>query len=127
MAGGKKKILIVDDDADTRFIVRRMLSKDNDYIIAEVSDGIEVSEKLKIFKPDLIILDIKMPGESGYEVCMYIRDTLKMQDVKIVAVSGVAGGIGDSIMHALGADCFFTKPVDNDSFVKTVRRLLEKH
>ncbi len=126
MAAEQKKILIVDDDADTRFIIRRTLSRDKDYIIEEVCDGREVSEKLKTFKPDLIVLDIKLPGENGYEVCMYIRDTLKMHNVRIIAISGVAGGIGDSIMHALGADCFFPKPVDNDRFIHKVCHLLEK-
>lgn len=120
-----KKILVVDDDEDTRLIIKRILNIGHRYWIEEAANGRELKEKLSFFSPDLIILDVKMPGESGYELCMYIRDKLRMDSVKIVAVSGFSGRIGDSIMGALGADDFFEKPVANQKFVNKVNQLLE--
>jgi len=93
--------------------------------IDEAGDGNEVEEKIKKFAPDLIILDIKMPGKDGYATCMHIRDSLGMKDVKIVGISGVSGRVGAAFMDVLGADCYFEKPFDNEEFKKKIIQLLK--
>lgn len=61
------KILIADDEAEIRDVLRLYLEKDG-YEVAEASDGVEAMEKLRKEKPDLVILDIMMPGLDGYRL-----------------------------------------------------------
>lgn len=120
-----KKILIIDDDDGMRRAIRRLLTMAGTYVIEEVADALEAEKTIAEFQPDLIILDIKMPGRDGYEICMNIRDQMNLKDVKIVAISGVSGGIGNAIMSSLGADYFFAKPFNNDEFKLRIAKLLE--
>jgi len=121
----KKKVLIVDDDYGMRQSIKRLLTTEINCEIDEAGDGNEVEEKIKKFAPDLIILDIKMPGKDGYATCMHIRDSLGMKDVKIVGISGVSGRVGAAFMDVLGADCYFEKPFDNEEFKKKIIQLLK--
>ena len=67
--GEKIKILIADDEDSLRTLVRAVLEAEDKYIIEEAIDGDEVMIRVKADKPDLLILDIMMPGQSGFEVC----------------------------------------------------------
>ena len=124
----KKRILIIDDDENMRHAILRLLSTVGKYDIEEACDGFAAERQIKEFSPHLIILDIKMPEKDGYEVCYNIRKDAGMDAIKIVAISrlapGLAGNIGDAIMSALGADCFFQKPFDNDKFKNGIATLL---
>ena len=120
-----KKILIVDDDEGMRQSIRRLLAFDGKYEIEEAVDGLDAEEKLKKFTPNLIIIDVKMPGKDGYATCMYIRDDLGMKDVKIIGISGVSGGIGAAFMAALGADFYFEKPFCSNKFRERILKLLK--
>ena len=119
-----KKILIVDDEANIRKLIRSVLLKDAGYEVQEASNGTEAVQKAKEFSPDLIILDINMPGEGGYDACLHIRNSVDRAKVKIVGISGVSGKIGDAIMTALGADYFFEKPFNNEQFKSKIAELL---
>ena len=121
----KKRILIIDDDDGMRKAIRRMLSREGNYDIEEAQDGFVAENKIKEFSPHLVILDIRMPGKNGYEVCLNIRKAPEMNNVKIIAISGLAGHIGDAIVSALGADCFFEKPFDSDKFKDAIDSLLK--
>ncbi len=120
----KKKVLIVDDDYEMRQSIRRLLVTEFNCQIDEVGDGNEVEDKIKEFAPDLIVLDVKMPGKDGYATCMHIRDSLGMKHIKIVGISGVSGRVGAAFMDVLGANCYFEKPFDNEKFKKKISELL---
>ena len=120
-----KKILIIDDDTNMRNAVNRILGLEKKYEVHEAIDGVDGEKKIGELKPDLVILDIKMPGKDGYEVCLDIRKNPILIDVKIVAITGYSGKIGEGIMEALGADAFFEKPFDNDKLKAEIARLLE--
>lgn len=120
----KKKILIIDDEVNMRHAIARLLNTERRYDIQEASDGFEAEKKIKEFSPHLIILDIRMPGMHGYEVCLKIRGNPALADVKIVGISGISGKIGEAMMSVLGADCFFEKPFDNDKFKNKIAALL---
>ncbi|MFA5059704.1 MAG: response regulator [Candidatus Omnitrophota bacterium] len=120
----KKKILIIDDDDGMRSAIRRFLAAEGKYEIDEVSDGSMVEEKIKQFSPQLLLLDIRMPEKDGYEVCLSIRRNASLNNIKIIAMSGLAGNIGDAIIRALGADCFFEKPFDNEKLKAKIAELL---
>lgn len=123
----RKKILIVDDDRNMAHAIRRLLSVEGKYEIEGAVNGDEAEKKLENFLPDLIILDIKMPGKSGYEVLFKIREDESKQNVKVIGISGISGGIGASFMEILGADAYFEKPFDNQEFTEKIFKLLEEN
>ncbi len=121
----KKRILIIDDEENMRHAIRRLLEPDGTYEIAEAGDGLEAEKRIKDFSPDLVILDIKMPGKFGYEICMNIKENPQMSHIKVVGISGISGGIGNAMMSTLGADSYFEKPFDNDKFKNKITSLLK--
>ncbi len=124
MENERKKILIVDDDAGVRLMIQRILSRDGKYAIEEAKDGFVAGEKLKIFKADLIILDIMMPGKDGYATCKDIRKDESLKNVKILGISGESGEIGTIFIEQYGADRFLEKPFNATAFKNIVAGLL---
>ncbi len=120
----KAKILIVDDDVNICKAIKRLLSRDHDYEIEEAHNGLEAAKKIQAARWDLIILDINLPPTDGYDICFKIREVNKT--VKIVAISGYSGAIGKASMEALGANCYFEKPFDNNQFRDKIQQLLEE-
>jgi len=121
-----KKILIVDDDEGTRYMIRRLLTIERNYIIEEAVNGNDAQEKLKKFKADLIVLDVMMPEKDGYKTCREIRDDLKMNNVKIIGISGCPGEIGKIFIEEYGADRFLEKPFTLIEFKETISKLLKE-
>ena len=118
-----KKILIVDDEADIVGLLTEFLSSEG-YNTECAYDGEEAIVKSKVFKPDLVLLDLKMPNMNGYEVCKAIR---KESECIIVIVNGYIGeivGIEDAL-HA-GVNDFFTKPIDLQKILTRVNLFLKE-
>ena len=124
MRNKKKKILIIDDDRAMSTSIKNLLVFDGKYDIQELADSNWMEDVIKQFQPDLIILDVKMPGKGGYEICMYIKDNEALKHIKIIGVSGLSGGIGAAFMEALGADKYFEKPFDTGKFRDQVKKLI---
>ena len=120
----KKRILIVDDDENIRNAIRRMLAIDNIYLIEEAQNGGEAEEQIECFIPDLVILDIKMPGKDGYDVSLDIRRHDTNKKIKIIAISGLMQNVIEPMMEALGVDYFFEKPFDNQLLKEKIQELL---
>jgi len=107
-----------------RKLLRLNLEQSKKYDIEEAANGIEAERKIKEFLPDLIVLDIKMPGKGRYEVCLNLKEDPSMRNIKIIGITGVSGTIGESIMKALGADYFFEKPFDPKRLEEKIEELL---
>lgn len=118
----KQKILIVDDDLNIAELISLYLVKECfDAVIAE--DGSEALLKFKEYQPDLILLDIMLPGIDGYEVCREIRKT---SNVPIVMLSA-KGEIFDKVLGLeLGADDYMIKPFDSKEMVARVKAVLRR-
>jgi len=120
----KKRILIVDGDRTIQSL-QQLLVKDNIYDVAIAQDGFIAGQKFCEFKPDLVILDIRISGLDGYELCSRIRNNLNDKDVKIIAISGEVGQEGFDRILKLGADDFLSKPFDNETLELKIKKLLE--
>lgn len=120
----KKRILIVDDDRAVQSL-HQYLVKDNMYDVAVAQDGFIAGQKFCEFKPDLVILDIRISGLDGYELCSRIRNNLNDKDVKIIAISGEVGQEGFDRIMKLGADDFLSKPFDNETLELKIKKLVE--
>ncbi|MCK5580284.1 MAG: response regulator [Candidatus Omnitrophica bacterium] len=124
-SNGKKKILVVDDDKAMAHSIRRMLLLENIYEVEVAYDGFSAGREFERQKPDLVLLDIKMPRMDGYEVCKQIREKTANKDVKIIAVSGVVDIEGAEKIIKLGANDYLSKPFDNNFLRRKIERLLE--
>jgi len=115
---GKSRILVVDDDPMNREIIDLILGET--FILKEAETGENALEALKEFHPDLILLDIMLPGIDGYEVCRRIRKDPKYQFIKIILISGKAMVEERLEGYNAGADDYITKPfVDEELDAKT--------
>ncbi len=123
MPDTKSRILIADDNPTNVELLEAYLSGvDSDMAIAV--DGLDTLEKVKAFKPDLILLDIMMPKLSGFEVCKKLKDDPATSPIMILMVTAL-NELGD-IERAVraGTDDFLSKPVNQVELVKRVENML---
>lgn len=120
-----KKILIADDEPDILEILSYNLSKEG-YKTITAKDGDEAIHKTKLFKPDLIMLDIMMPNKNGMEVCRLLRSDAFYQDTLIIFLTALS----DETTHIkgleYGADDFISKPVSPKILVSKVNALFRR-
>jgi len=120
-----KKVLIADDEPDILEILKYNLIKEG-YQVITAHDGDEAIEKAKQTIPDLIVLDIMMPGKSGVEVCEILRTLPKMKDTLIMFLTALS----DEATHikglATGADDYISKPISPNVFISKVQSLLRR-
>jgi len=116
------KILVVDDEAQYRGMIKDLL--DSQYTVKTVASGEEGISCLPDFEPDLILLDVVLPGINGYETCRLIRKNQLYGFVKIIMVSGKLE-IGERLEgYDAGVDDYITKPFDCDELRHKVRIFL---
>ncbi len=93
--------------------------------VVSVGSVEEAQEKLHRLKPDLIVLDVILPGQSGFELCLELKTNPSTVSIPVVICSS-KGTEGDKLWgNLLGADAYLPKPVDQQQFVQTVRQLLK--
>jgi CheY-like chemotaxis protein len=121
----KKKIMVVDDEDDMRYVLRRFLEDEN-YEVMETKGGPQCFEMIKTEKPDLIILDILMPGMNGWDVCKVIKEHGEFPDVPVsmLSVLSDAADVRKSRDYAL-ADVHISKPIDFDILSNAIKTLLK--
>ncbi len=119
---GQHTILVADDDADSRTAIAAVLSAEGYHIISAES-GEAALELAVSLRPDVILLDVLMPGLSGYEVCARLREHRVLRDVPIVIVSGLGDTASRLRGLEAGADDFITKPFDALELRARVRHL----
>ncbi len=115
----KKTILVVDDEESVRFLYREELEEDG-YRVITAADGDEALRKVKIDRPDLITLDIRMPGMDGIEVLHLIRE----MDKDIPVIMSTAYGEYRHDFNIWASDAYVIKTANLDELKKNVRRLL---
>ena len=115
-------VLVVDDDDGIRSLVKKYLNE-NYYLVTTASSAEDASEKIKIIKFDLIILDIMMPGKSGLE---FIRDYKENLDTPIILLT--AKGQADERVEGLeiGADDYLPKPFEPKELILRIKNILGK-
>lgn len=120
------KIMIVDDEPAIITTVKRILEAIFENAEIDSADnGFDAGQKIAIQKPDLIILDLKLPGMDGFQVCKLIKSNPALKHSKILAISGY--NISEYSKKALesGADDFLPKPFNSEEIKEKISRLLE--
>ena len=118
----KQKILIVDDDNNIAELIALYLTKEC-FETKIVNDGEEALREFASFRPDLIILDLMLPGIDGYQVCREIRHT---SDVPIIMLSAKGETFDKVLGLELGADDYMIKPFDSKELVARVKAVLRR-
>ena len=118
---GKFRILIVEDEEEVVTLLKTYLQRQGGYEVAAASNGINALIDVGRFKPDLLILDVMIPGVDGIEVCRRIKDD-SANKTAIIVISGNAES-EKKVLQA-GADVFMPKPVDLEKLHAEAQRLL---
>jgi two-component system alkaline phosphatase synthesis response regulator PhoP len=120
-----KKILIADDEPDILEIVQYNLQNEG-YEVTTAKNGNEAIEQAKRFNPDLIILDIMMPGKNGIEVCNILRMQPAFNDTLIIFLTALSDEGTEVKGLETGADDFITKPVSPKVLISKVNALFRR-
>ena len=120
-----KKILIADDEPDILEIVQYNLQNEG-YEVATAKNGNEAIDLAKRFNPDLIILDIMMPGKNGIEVCNILRMQPAFNDTLIIFLTALSDEVTEVKGLETGADDFITKPVSPKVLISKVSALFRR-
>lgn len=118
-----KSVYLVEDEDGIALAVGFLLSK-IDCSVRRIADGAEALEAIEQNPPDLVILDVMIPGRSGYEICQSIRQNPELSDLKVLMLTAKGAEVERRKAMALGADAFLTKPFSNDELQANIERLL---
>lgn len=122
---GKKRILVVDDEPEVSdFVSDALKDRQPDCEVRVARDGFTAGRVLSDYVPDLVVLDLMLPGVDGFEVCRQIRADQNLLGVKILAVTGYDTAQNVRRIMEAGADACMAKPLEHKEFLKTAGRLL---
>src|SRR5215210_3275982 len=125
LPGGQERhtILVVEDFEDTRELIALQLRRDG-YEVIEAADGVSAVELVKRRCPDLVLMDLSLPGRDGLSAAYRMRELDAMCRVPIVACSAHAADLHRDVALAAGCDEYVTKPIDMALLKEVVGRLL---
>ena len=103
------KVLLVDDEDQLRRVMKDLLERDG-YEVTEASDGVEALDQVDRHAPDIIVLDLNLPGLDGYGVLTHLRSRPATQDVPVVVLTARGDEESEVRVFELGADDFLPKP-----------------
>lgn len=118
------KILIVDDDASLVDTLWEALSWEGRYKVEVAHDGYEGLIKVGSFAPKLLILDLRMPGLDGFQVCRRVKADPATRDTRILAITGHGGAHTREQVLEAGADGFLAKPISLNDLHLEIARLI---
>ena len=123
MENNKNHILIVDDDNRIRDLLKDYLSENN-YIVSTAENANQAKEKLEYLKFDIIILDVMMPGQNGYELTKEIKKQIKVPIILLTAKGEVENRIKGL---ELGADDYIGKPFEPKELLLRIKNIIDKN
>lgn len=124
----QKRVLIVDDEKAVRGLIRWVIEQNfPGVLIEEAEEGFVAGWKIHEFFPDLIILDLLLPGLDGFRVCEFVRSFPQFKESRIIAISALMDVEVERKFRALGADDVLVKPFDPEKLKEKIRQCLEVH
>lgn len=120
----KKRILIVDDEPAVVTFIEGALQLEGKYELSTASDGFDAGQQVIAFEPDLIVLDIMLPGMDGFEVCHRVKSDAATKHIRILAITGYATDENIRKILHVGADDYLAKPVKMQELKEKIEELL---
>jgi excisionase family DNA binding protein len=125
MQTGKKRLLIVDDDAEIVELMSDVLTRDGRFEIKTASTGYDAGIMTQKFRPDLILLDYMLPDVNGNIVCKTIKQDPEFSNTRIIIISGVINQIEIDDLLKAGAEAFMKKPFNITELIDKIATVLE--
>ena len=125
LESGKRKVLLVDDDAELVELINKVLEEDGRFEVRIASNGFDAGMMVKEYRPDLIVLDVMLPDINGKEVCHRVRADPTLEDVRILCISGMVEDDKIQELRLAGADFFLHKPFEVEKMIDRMCELLE--
>ena len=123
MKKNSNHILVVDDDNRIRNLLKDYLSENN-YIVSTAEDGDDAKKKLNYLKFDIIILDVMMPGQNGYEITKEIKKKINVPIILLTAKGEVENRIKGL---EIGADDYLSKPFEPKELLLRIKNIIKKN
>jgi len=121
----KHVVLVADDDPEIRSLLSIRLKKAG-YEVFDAGDGDQTLERIRQKKPDLVVLDVMMPGKNGWEVAKELRRDDELKDIGIVMLTAIGERINEMTSPLYGADAFIDKPFEFSNLEQKIREVIEK-
>jgi CheY-like chemotaxis protein len=119
-----KTILVVDDDPEIVSMLSTRLES-RGYRVLTANDGKEALTEARRRKPDLMILDVMMPGKNGWEVARALKQDPTTEPIKVIMLTAIGEQVNDLTSPLYGADAHFDKPFDFTALESTIAKLLK--
>lgn len=124
MTGENRKILIVDDNPRSVEMLQIILEEEQ-FTVISAYNGEEGLEKIKSEKPDLVILDVMLPGIDGYQVCEAAKNDVEVSDIPIIMLTGKDQGDDFDKAMEKKADWYVVKPYNIEHLLRTIKKLIK--
>ena len=121
----KNKVLIVDDEPDYLQTLRDMLEM-NRYLVASAIDGQQALKMIPEEQPDVILLDLIMPGMNGLEVLERIKSNPEFKSIPVIMLTGRSEGGDIARAQECGVDDYIVKPFNRNLLLETIKKVMEK-
>jgi CheY-like chemotaxis protein len=122
--GRKPQILIVDDSEDMRLLLEQILEEE-EYTLLFAEDGLSAIEQAKTYLPDLMLMDMSLPGMSGWEVVRRLRQRSEFAQTPIIAVTAHVSKSDQERALEIGCNAHLGKPFDVVTVIETIERFLQ--
>ena len=119
-----KKILVADDEADIRNLEKDLLES-HGYKVLTATNGKETLDLVANDRPDLVLLDIMMPGMHGHYICEKIKTDDALKDIKVIIITASAAPLDFNLAKYAHADLYIVKPFEVAALLKCVKALLD--
>jgi DNA-binding response OmpR family regulator len=119
----EKKVLLVEDEDNVALALEHLIARQG-YTLRRVADGTLAMDAIVEDHPHLVVLDVMLPGSSGYEICQSIRRDATLADIKVLMMTARGGEVERRKGLALGADAFLTKPFATSDLTDRINDLL---
>lgn len=116
-------VLVADDNPDQRALYVDILTHAG-YVVIEARDGAEAIQRAREDRPALILMDVTMPGTSGWNALRALRDQLETQSIPVITITGLSATRDRDASFAAGCDAYLSKPVSPRRLLEEVRRFV---
>ncbi len=117
-------VLVADDDLEILKLIVRILRAKGVNVL-EATDGEEALRLAKKHNPDLMVLDVMMPGRTGWEVCRAVREDEALKRVRVLMLTGIGERLNEMTSPLYGADAYLDKPFDFSELDAVIDKLLK--
>jgi excisionase family DNA binding protein len=124
---GRPKVLVVDDEAAVRDVLAEHLTtRSNPYEVLTAADGFEAGRLVATFRPDVVLLDLRMPGLDGFQICRTIKADPESSSTVVIAMTGFFSSETEARILECGAVRCFAKPVEASTLAEFIDSVFEK-